>query len=104
METLNQITAFFARVWEVFSVNHPILGIPFSTIYLGAFAVSFSIIILKPILGIGAGTITDISRSARTTRNNLRNKRQAKYEQSYEAYKARRNKAREFAERYKKGE
>lgn len=104
METLNQITAFFARVWEVFSVNHPILDIPFSTIYLGAFAVSFSIIILKPILGVGAGTITDISRSARTTRNQIRNRRQSKYEQSYEAYKARRNRAKEYADRYKRGE
>lgn len=104
METLNQITAFFARIWEVFSVPHPILGIPFSTIYLGAFAVSFSIIILKPILGIGSGVVSDVSRSARTARNQIRSRRQAKYDQSYDAYKARRNKAKEYAERYKRGE
>lgn len=53
MENLNLITSFLRRIWEVFSIPHPLLGIPFSTIFLGAFAISFSILILRPILGIG---------------------------------------------------
>ena len=60
MENLNAITSFFASLWQMFGINHPLLGIPFSTIYLGAFAIGFSITILKPLLGIGAGAVADI--------------------------------------------
>lgn len=104
MEILNQITAFFAKVWEVFSIEHPILGIPFSQIYIGVFAVSFSITILRPILGIGTGAISDITRSAILARNQANARRKAKYEQYYEAYnvpykayKARRGRAKSNA-------
>ena len=68
MENLNAITSFFSEVWQIMTVNHPVIGIPFSVIYLGVFAIGFGVTVLRPILGIGAGVITDVSRSAKRNR------------------------------------
>lgn len=51
---LGQITQTLASFWELFSqVQVPGLGISFSVLYLGVFAVSLSIKLLAPILGLG---------------------------------------------------
>lgn len=68
MDNLNSITGFFSQIWQLMSINHPVIGVPFSIIYLGAFAVGFGITILRPLLGIGAGAVGDISKSARRVR------------------------------------
>lgn len=65
MENLNAITGFFAQIWQIMTINHPVIGIPLSVIYLGVFAIGFGITMLRPILGIGAGAVGDISKSAR---------------------------------------
>lgn len=78
MENLNSITSFFAQIWQVMSINHPVIGIPFSVIYLGVFAVGFGITILRPILGIGAGVVGDISKSAKHNRDRRLSKERRK--------------------------
>lgn len=50
---LSDITSFLATIWSAFSnLQVPLLGISFATLYTGIFAVAFSMLILKPILGI----------------------------------------------------
>lgn len=78
MENLNAITTFFSQVWQVMTINHPVIGIPFSVIYVGIFAIGFSITILRPVLGIGAGVVGDISKSARRSRDR-RNRNERRY-------------------------
>lgn len=104
MENLNAITAFFRNVWEVFSIEHPLLGIPFSVIYLGAFAVAFSIVILRPILGIGSGVVDNISASGRSAVRSARSRNRSRKAASYEAYKAGRKREESYARRYERGE
>lgn len=51
---VEQIASFMASLWQLFTqVQVPGLGIPFSVLYLGVFAVSVSIKLLSPILGLG---------------------------------------------------
>lgn len=51
---LAQITQTLASFWNLFSqVQVPGLGISFSVLYLGMFAIAVSIKLLVPILGIG---------------------------------------------------
>lgn len=100
MENLRAITNFFAQIWEVFTVNHPLIGIPFSVIYLGVFAVAFGIMILRPILGIGAGVVNDISRSGNNAVRSARARAKAKQDNSYEAYAKARKQKEEYARRY----
>lgn len=51
---LGQITQTLASFWNLFSqVQVPGLGVPFSVLYLGMFAIAVSIKLLVPILGIG---------------------------------------------------
>lgn len=50
---LSDITSFLASIWSAFSsLQVPLLGISFATLYTGVFVVVFSMLILKPILGI----------------------------------------------------
>lgn len=71
---MTEITGLFASFWQVFSeLEVPLLGIKFSTLYLGIFAVTFSLIILRPILGLGNAfahnRINLTSRVSRGSRN-----------------------------------
>lgn len=51
---IGQITQVIARIWELFTqVQVPGLTISFAVLYLGVFAVSVSIKLLLPILGLG---------------------------------------------------
>lgn len=51
---MREIGQLFASFWNLFAnLEVPLLGISFATLYTGAFVVVFSIMILKPILGIG---------------------------------------------------
>lgn len=104
MENLQAITGFFREVWQIFTLPHPLLGIPYSVIYVGAFAVSFSILILKPILGIGSGVVSDVSSGARRASDSIRAKRRANKANSYESYKKNRDRQTEYASRYRRGE
>lgn len=95
MENLNAITTFFAQIWQIFTIQHPVIGIPFSVIYLGIFAISFSVLILKPILGIGYGAVGDISSGARSAYRKSR-------QNSYRTYEKKRSRAEEYSKRYER--
>ena len=51
---MSEFTQFLADCWRMFEeVNVPILNISFAKFYLGIFVVGVSIMILRPLLGIG---------------------------------------------------
>ena len=54
--------------WQFFSVEHPALGISYGDIIIGIFVVNFSIMILRPLLGIGHGLAGGLITSSRTPR------------------------------------
>lgn len=100
MENLNAITSFFAQLWQVMSINHPVIGIPFSVIYLGIFAVGFGITILRPILGIGAGAVGDIKAGAKALRDRKIAQKNVRYNKSYNKYKQDRMRKEAYAFEY----
>lgn len=66
---LGQITQTLASFWNLFSeVQVPGLGIPFSVLYLGIFAIAVSIKLLVPILGIGGNVARGPVRIGRASR------------------------------------
>lgn len=109
---MSEFTTFLADCWRMFTeVQVPILNISFAQMWLGIFVVGISIVILRPLLGIGFGTanniFTGIARAGkrgydRAYRKNQDRKRTA-YNQSYEKYKSDRDRAKMYAERYKNG-
>lgn len=103
MENLNAITSFLAQVWQVMTIEHPVLGIPFSVIYLGSFAVGFGIMILKPLLGIGTGVVTDVSSSTKRIRERRIKNKRTRYNESYEKWASDRERQTAFARRYYEG-
>lgn len=51
---MNDFTQFLADCWQMFEeVDVPVLNISFAKLYLGVFVVGISIVILRPLLGIG---------------------------------------------------
>lgn len=51
---MSDFTTFLADCWRMFEeVQVPVLNISFAKLYLGVFVVGISIIILRPLLGIG---------------------------------------------------
>lgn len=51
---MSEFTTFLADCWRMFEdVQVPVLNISFAKLYLGVFVVGISIIILRPLLGIG---------------------------------------------------
>lgn len=65
-----QISQTVAGFWNLFTqVQVPGLGIPFSTLYLGVFAISVSIKLLAPILGLGGNVANGPVRIGRAARN-----------------------------------
>lgn len=58
---MSEFTIFLADCWRMFEeVQVPVLNISFAKLYLGAFVVGISIVILRPLLGIGAGGVSNI--------------------------------------------
>lgn len=58
---MSEFTTFLADCWRMFEeVNVPVLNISFAKLYLGVFVVGISIMILRPLLGIGAGGFNNI--------------------------------------------
>lgn len=67
---VQQITSALASFWELFTaVRVPGLGIPFSVLYLGIFAVSLSIKLLLPLLGLGGNVARGPVRAGRAIRS-----------------------------------
>lgn len=66
---LGQITQTLASFWNLFvQVQVPGLGIPFSVLYLGIFAIAVSIKLLAPILGLGGNVARGPVRLGRASR------------------------------------
>lgn len=66
---IGQITQSLASFWNLFSqVQVPGLGISFSVLYLGMFAIAVSIKLLVPILGIGGNVARGSVRIGRASR------------------------------------
>ena len=93
---MTDFTTFLADCWRMFEdVNVPVLNISFAKLYLGVFVVGISIIILRPLLGIGgSGAAGSIFRglSGATKRG---------YDRSYTKYRRDRERRESFAKRYK---
>lgn len=52
------VTTFLAGIWDLFEqTSVPGLNLSFAQLYLGVFVVSVSIMILRPLLGIGASVV-----------------------------------------------
>ena len=93
---MSEFTTFLSDCWRMFEeVNVPVLNIPFSKFYLGIFVVGISIVILRPLLGIGgSGFASNIFHgiSGATKRG---------YDRSYSKYRRDRERRESFAKRYK---
>ena len=93
---MSDFTEFLADCWSMFeNVNVPVLNISFAKLYLGVFVVGISIIILRPLLGIGgSGFASNIFRgvSGSVKRG---------YDRSYSKYRRDRERRESFAQRFK---
>ena len=70
---MQEIGSLFAEFWHIFEeLDVPVLNIKFSTMYLGIFAVSFSLLILRPILGLGGGIARGVSGLGKSARSGIR--------------------------------
>lgn len=75
---VGQISQVLASFWNLFTqVQVPGLGIPFSVLYLGVFAVAVSIKLLAPLLGIGGNVARGPVRVGRTVRHEARRRERA---------------------------
>lgn len=71
-DNLPLITQFFSGIWDLFtSVQVPLLNIPFSSLWIGVFVAAFAVTLLRPLLGIGAGTVSTLSRGLHGSSRNL---------------------------------
>lgn len=92
MELVKQ---FLASTWDLFQRTPvPGLNLNFAQLWLGVFVVGISIVILRPLLGIGFGTANNIVSGA--VRAGKRG-----YDRSYSKYRRTRERNESFAKRYK---
>ena len=91
---MSEFTQFLSDCWRMFSdVQVPILNISFAQMWLGIFVVGISIVILRPLLGIGFGTANNIfSGVARASKRG--------YDRSYSKYRKDRERQDSYKKRY----
>lgn len=108
---MSEFSQFLADCWRMFTdVQVPILNISFAQLWLGIFVVGVSIVILRPLLGIGFGAanniFTGIARAGKRGYDNASSKSRAaareRYNNSYEKYKSDHDRLRSYAKRYRK--
>lgn len=93
---MEDFTTFLADCWHLFEeVQVPVLNISFAKLYLGVFVVCISIIILRPLLGIGG------SGFASNIFHGVSGVAKRGYDRSYSKYKRGRERQESFAKRYK---
>lgn len=72
---LSDITTFLSSLWGIFTdVQVPLLGISFAQLWLGIFVVGVATIILRPLLGIGAGTLQNVASAGRRVASSARHR------------------------------
>jgi len=93
---MQEFTTFLADCWRMFEeVTVPVLNISFAQLYLGVFVVCISIIILRPLLGIGgSGTASNIFHS-------VSGAAKRGYDRSYSKYRRNRERQESFEKKYK---
>lgn len=93
---MSEFTTFLADCWRMFEeVNVPVLNISFAKLYLGVFVVGISIIILRPLLGIGG------SGFASNIFHGISGAAKRGYDHSYSKYRRDRERRESFAKRFK---
>ena len=93
---MSEFTQFLADCWRMFEdVNVPVLNISFAKLYLGVFVVGISIIILRPLLGIGG------SGFASNIFHGVSGAAKRGYDNSYSKYRRNRERQESFAKRFK---
>lgn len=93
---MEEFTTFLADCWNMFEqVQVPVLNISFAKLYLGVFVVGISIIILRPLLGIGG------SGFASNIFHGIKGSAKRGYDNSYSKYRRNRERQESFAKRYK---
>lgn len=83
MDNINALGELFRSFWDFFSLEHPVLGISFGKVLNGFFVVCFSVTLLRPILGIGAGAIRSVTSVGRGIRS--RNESELRHQQRLDA-------------------
>lgn len=92
---MSEMTQFLADCWRMFTeVQVPGINISFGELYLGIFVVGISIMILRPLLGIGGGFINLMTGTAKRGYDRA-------YGKSYSKYKRDHDRQEKFAKRYK---
>lgn len=92
---MNDFTKFLADCWRMFTdVTVPGINITFAQLYLGIFVVGISIMILRPLLGIGGGFVNLLTGKAAVAAKRG-------YDKSYAKYKRGRERQEKFQKRYK---
>ena len=96
---MEEIKIFLADCWRMFTdVTVPGINISFASLYLGIFVVGVATVILRPLLGIGFGGLSNLTSGA--VRAGKRGYDKA-YSKSYAKYARDRDRAAEYAKRYK---
>lgn len=96
---MEEIKTFLADCWRMFTdVNVPGINISFAKLYLGIFVVGVATIILRPLLGIGFGGLSNLTTGI--ARAGKRGYDRA-YSKSYSKYANDRRRAESYAQRYK---
>lgn len=66
---MSEVLQLFRSLWDIFEeVQVPLLNISFAQLYLGAFVASISIVILRPLLGIGAIAANNLAKGVSSSR------------------------------------
>lgn len=78
MTQLEFFTSVVKLVWDgMGSINVPFLNIPVTSLFLGVFVASFSIMILRPILGLGGQAFGSVTSSIHSSVSRSRNQHYA---------------------------
>ena len=93
---MSDFTQFLSDCWRMFEeVQVPVLNISFAKLYLGVFVVGISIIILRPLLGIGG------SGFASNIFHGVSGAAKRGYDRSYSKYRRDRERRESYAKRFK---
>lgn len=93
---MQEFTTFLSDCWNMFEqVQVPVLNISFAKLYIGVFVVGISIIILRPLLGIGG------SGFASNIFHGITGAGKRGYDNSYSKYRRDKERRDRYAQRYK---
>lgn len=66
---MSEVLQLFRSFWDIFEeVQVPLLNISFAELYIGVFVACISIVILRPLLGIGAVAVNNLAKGSGSSR------------------------------------